>query len=223
MKKFTLINCQPVLKHLFFLNNIQQQTKKLYNPAFILILRSLKLDERLVMNKYVKVAVQSTNTEQAQQKQRSRGSSASTALLLSTEKPSSTISSSKSSKRRTTRRTVADSERERAAQKTKREEIASEEEDSESYDTPENISDSATTEKTKTKTKNGKITPAEEKLLKTKFTNKGPELFGSVQNLKEEAKISRSKVKRFLHISQHIQNIELIVAKHHASLWLFMT
>ena len=34
-----------------FLNDIQQQTKKLYNPAFILILRSLKLDERLVMNK----------------------------------------------------------------------------------------------------------------------------------------------------------------------------
>ena len=48
-------------------------------------------------------------------------------------------------------------------------------------------------------TKNGKITPAEEKILKTKFTSKGPALFGSVQNLKEESKISRSKVKSFLH------------------------
>ena len=35
--------------------------------------------------------------------------------------------------------------------------------------------------------------------MKTKFTSKGPALFGSVQNLKEESKISRSKVKRFLH------------------------
>ena len=83
------------LKASVFLYDIQQQTKKLYNPAFILILRSLKLDEGLVMNKYAKVAVQSTNTEQAQQKQRSRGStnspSKSTALLLLSpkKKPSS--------------------------------------------------------------------------------------------------------------------------------------
>ena len=35
--------------------------------------------------------------------------------------------------------------------------------------------------------------------MKTKFTSKGPALFGSVQNLKEESKISRSKVKLFLH------------------------
>ena len=65
---------------------------------------------------------------------------------------------------------------------------------------PDNDSDSATTEKKKTRTnKNGKITPAEEKILKTKFTSKGSALLGSVQNLKEELKISRSKVKRFLH------------------------
>ena len=101
-----------------------------------------------------------------------------------------------------TRKTVADSERERSPQKTKREEEgAAEEEYFESYETPDNDSDSATTEKKKTKkqTKKGKITPAEEKILKTKFTSKGPALFGSVQNLKEESKISRSKVKRFLH------------------------
>ena len=86
------------LKASVFLYDIQQQTKKLHNPAFILILRSLKLDERLVMNKYAKVAVQSTNTEQAQQKQRSRRStnspSKSTALLLLSpeKKPSSSSS-----------------------------------------------------------------------------------------------------------------------------------
>ena len=47
-----------------FLYEIQRQTKKLYNPAFMLILISLKLDEQLVMNKYAKVSVQSTTTEQ---------------------------------------------------------------------------------------------------------------------------------------------------------------
>ena len=109
------------LKASIFLYDIQQQTKQLYNPAFILILRSLKLDEQLVMNKYAKVAVQLTTTEQARQRQRSRGStifpSTSTALL-SPKKRSSTSSSSKSIKRRRTRRTVGDSERERSAQKT---------------------------------------------------------------------------------------------------------
>ena len=157
------------------------------------------------MYKYAKVAVQSTNTEQAQQKQTNRGStnfpSTSTALLLSPEKPSSTSSSSKSSKRHKLRRTVADSERERAAQKTKREEGAAEEEESESYQTPGNGSlrfcnDREDEDKNQ---KNGKFTPAEEKLLKIKFTSKGPALFGSVQNLKEESIISRSEVKSFLH------------------------
>ena len=47
------------------------------------------------------------------------------------------------------------------------------------------------------KQKIGKVTPAEEKLLKTKITSKGPALFGSVQNLKEESKFSRSKMKQF--------------------------
>ena len=35
------------------------------------------------------------------------------------------------------------------------------------------------------------------KILKTKFATQGPTLFGSVQNLKEESKISRIKVKQF--------------------------
>ena len=125
-----MIKFQPVLRHQFLC--------MIYNPAFILILRSLKLDEQLVMNKYAKVGVQSTTTDQAQQKQTSRGSinspSASTALLSIT-KPSSSRSSSKSLKRRKTGRTVAVSERERSAQETKGEDDA-EEEDSELYGTP---------------------------------------------------------------------------------------
>ena len=100
-------------------------------------------------------------------KKRSKGStnslSTSTALL-SPKKPSTSFSS-KSIKRRRITRTVADSEIERAAQKTRREE-GGEEEDSESSRTPNNDSDSATTEKTNTKTKNGKTTPVEEKILK---------------------------------------------------------
>ena len=108
------------LKVSVFLFDIQQQTKKLHEPAFILILRSLNPDEKLVMNKYAKVAVQSMNTEQVQHKQKSRGFTKSPSLstaLFSPKKPSSTSSSSKSSKRRKIKRTVVDSERERAAQK----------------------------------------------------------------------------------------------------------
>ena len=88
---------------------------------------------------------------------------------------------------------LEDAKPERPAQKTKHEEDA-EEEDSELYGTPDNDTDSATTEKTKTKTKNGQITPAEEKLLKTKFTSKSPALFGSVQNFKEESETYRAYV-----------------------------
>ena len=35
--------------------------------------------------------------------------------------------------------------------------------------------------------------------MKTIFTSKCPALFDNVQNLKEESKVSRSKVKQFLH------------------------
>ena len=34
------------------LYDVEQQANKLYRPAFILILKSLKLDEQLAMNKY---------------------------------------------------------------------------------------------------------------------------------------------------------------------------
>ena len=56
------------LKASVLLYDIQQQIKKLYNPAFILILRLLKLDEHLLLNKYAKVVIPSTNTEQAKTK-----------------------------------------------------------------------------------------------------------------------------------------------------------
>ena len=97
--------------------DIQQQTKNLHNPAFILILRSLQLVEQLVMNKYAKVAVQSMNKERAQQKQRSRDSTNSPSTHTAPLSPTS--SGSKSIKRSIIRRAVAGSYRERAAQKPK--------------------------------------------------------------------------------------------------------
>ena len=46
---------------------------------------------------------------------------------------------------------------------------------------------------------NGKITKIEEKFLKTKYSDKGPALFGSVNNLTKATNLSRQKVKHFLH------------------------
>ena len=56
-----------------------------------------------------------------------------------------------------------------------------------------------TRRRSRRKQKNGKITPVEEKNLKTKFTSQGAALLGSVQNLKEEPKSSHGKVKQFSH------------------------
>ena len=49
------------------------------------------------------------------------------------------------------------------------------------------------------KQNNGKVTKIEEKLLKTKSSDKGPALFGSVNNLIKATNLSRKKVKHFLH------------------------
>ena len=49
------------------------------------------------------------------------------------------------------------------------------------------------------KQNNGKITKIEEKMLKTKYSDKGPALFGSVNNLIKATNLSRKKVKQFLH------------------------
>ena len=167
MKKPTLMKFPPVLKNQVFCMIYKNKLKNFTILLQYWFVGSLKLDEQWVMKKYAIVAFQSTNTEQAQRNQRSRGStnSPSTPTALLFPKKLSTSSGSKSFKRRKIRRTVADSEREWPAQKTKREEGAAEEEDSELYETPENDSDSATTEKTKTKTKKWQNTPAEEKLL----------------------------------------------------------
>ena len=49
------------------------------------------------------------------------------------------------------------------------------------------------------KQSNGKITKIEEKLLKTKYSEKGRALFGSVNNLIKATNLSRKKVKHFHH------------------------
>ena len=69
--------------------------------------------------------------------------------------------------------------KENGQRKKNKQEEGAEEEDSVSYRTPDNNSDSATTEKTKAKTKNGKITSVEEKNFKNKITSQGAALFGS--------------------------------------------
>ena len=49
------------------------------------------------------------------------------------------------------------------------------------------------------KRRDGKPTPAEDKIFKNKYTSKGAALFGSVKNLKDETKLPRRKVRHFLH------------------------
>ena len=61
-----------------FLYDIQQQTKILHNPAYIMILSALELNEESVFNKYAKHAVQSKIKEQAQQRTKSPTKSPST-------------------------------------------------------------------------------------------------------------------------------------------------
>ena len=69
------------------------------------------------------------------------------------------------------------------------------EEGSELYGTLKNDPDSPSSEKMEAKKNNGQITKIEEKLLKTKYSEKGPALFGSVNNLLKARNLSKKKVK----------------------------
>ena len=59
-------NVPTGIKAASFLYDIQQQTKILHNPAYIMILSALELTEESGINKYAKHAVQSKIKEQAQ-------------------------------------------------------------------------------------------------------------------------------------------------------------
>ena len=127
-----------------FLYDIQQHTKILHNPAYIMILSALELTEESVINKYAKHAVQSKIKEQAQRRTKSPTKSPSTSGKTKTLDSSKPSSRSKQTKRLKTRK-KATTERVKETEK--------DEDDTESYGTPYNDSDSSTSEKTETKSK----------------------------------------------------------------------
>ena len=130
-------------KAAIFLDDIQQPTKKLHNPAFIIILTALNLNEKLVINRNDKHAVQSASFN-AQEK-REPGPSRTRATSPAWQGRSSpNLKRSKKQKRKS----LSDN---RKTRKQKREKES--EEGSDSYGTPYNDSDSPTSEKTKAKTK----------------------------------------------------------------------
>ena len=57
------------------------------------------------------------------------------------------------------------------------------------------------------------MTKNEEKLLKTKYSDKGPELFGSVNNLIKATILSRKKVKHFLHTEPAYTKYRSVIQK----------
>ena len=63
------------------------------------------------------------------------------------------------------------------------------------------------------KQNNGKITKIEEKLLKTKYSDKGPALMGSVNNLIKATNLSRKKVKQFLHTEPAFTKYRTVIRK----------
>ena len=132
-----------------------------------------------------KVTVQSTNTEQAQQKQRSRGSTNS--LLFSSFLPRN-----RRRQQGSAQKAVKDAKPERLLQTEKENgerKKPNEKKEQQKKKTPSRTKRPITIQilqrkrRQRQKQKNVKITLDEEKLLKIKFTSKGPALFGNVQNL----------------------------------------
>ena len=60
---------------------------------------------------------------------------------------------------------------------------------------------------------NGKTTKIEETFLKTKYSDKGPALFGSVNNLIKATNLSRKKIKHFLHIEHFCTKYRTVIQK----------
>ena len=131
------------LKAAVFLYDIQQPSKTLHNPVFIIILTALNLNEKLVINRNAKHAFQSRSFN-AQEK-REPGPSRTRAISHAWQGRSSpNLKRSKKQKRKS----LSDNRKTRN-QKWEKES----EEGSDSYGTPYNDSDSPTSETTKAKTK----------------------------------------------------------------------
>ena len=126
------------IKASIFLYYIQQQNKKLQNPAFIMILSALNLNEQSVMNTYAKHAIKSAIATTAKIKSPTKQPTS----VDSTNRPSS---SSKTVKKRRGTKSIS------LQQRGKKEDY---QEDSDSYGTPYYDSDTpatVVTETTKTK------------------------------------------------------------------------
>ena len=63
------------------------------------------------------------------------------------------------------------------------------------------------------KQNNRKITKIEEKLLKAKYSDKGPALFGSVNNLIKATNLSRKKIKQFLQTEPAYTKYRTVIRK----------
>ena len=131
------------IKAAVFLYDIQQPTKKIHNPAFIIILIALNLNEKLVINRNAKHAVQSAffNAQEKREPGPSRTRATSPARQ---ERSNANLQRSKKQKRKS----LSDN---RKTRNQKREQES--EEGFDSYGMLYNDSDSLTSEKTKAKTK----------------------------------------------------------------------
>ena len=165
-----------------------------------MILSLLKLDEQLVMNKFAKVAVQSTNKKQAQKKQKAEVTQIPLQHLQSSflRRNRQQVKGQKASKD-VESDGLLQTVKEKRQRKKPNEKKEQKKKTLNRTEHPIIIQILQRQKRQRRNRKNGKITPAEEKILKTKFTSKGPALFDTVQKLKDESKFLRSKMKLFLH------------------------
>ena len=183
--------------------DIQQPTKKLHNPAFINILTALNLNENLVINRNAKHAVQSASFN-AQEKREPGPSRTRSTSPTWHKKSSANLKRIKKHKRKNLS----------GNRKTRNQKLEKEsEESSDSYGTPQTIQILQRQKRRRRKQNNGKITKIEEKLLKTKYSDKGPALFGKVNNLIKATNLSRKKVKHFLHTEPAYTKYRTVIRK----------
>ena len=178
------------LKAAIILYDIQQSTKKLHNPAFINILTALNLNENLVTNRNAKHAVHSASFN-AQEKREPGPSRTRSTSPIWQEKSSANLKRSTKHKRKS-----LSGNRKIRNQK--------------SFITIQILQ---CLKRRRRKQNNGKITKIEEKLLKTKYSDKVPVLFGSVNNMIKATNWSRKKIKHFLHTEPAYTKYQTVIRK----------
>ena len=176
------------LKAAIFLYDIQQPTKKLHNLAFINILTALNLNENLVINRNAKHAVQSASFN-AQEKREPGPSRTRSTLPTWQKKVVQTLREVKNTNEKVS--AVIEKLETKNVKKSQKKALTHTER-------PITIQILQRQKRRRRKQNNGKITKTEEKLLKTKYSDKGPALFGSVNNLIKATNLSQKKVKNFL-------------------------